>query len=354
MQITHAEVIPVELSLRQSVQVANQPPVERIMAIFIRLETQDGYNAWGCAVTESYQGEESFEDIMGACQAGASLAPDLHPTNIEYSLAQLAPVLGDSTAALCAFDLAFHDLLGLAAGMPLHRLLGGFRNRIQTSATVPVSSVAESVELARRRVALGFRMLKIKGGCDPGEDVARARAIQRAFPSITLRLDADGGYSVSDALEVSRALKGKIEMLEQPTAFDDDEALMNVTRQSPVPILADQSVRGPDSALTLAAGKYADGLSVKLSACGGLRCSRQVDSIARAAQLATMVNCVIEPALMSAAGLCFALSSPNVRYSDLDGYLDLVDDPTQPSFRLEEGWLIASEVPGLGCTVELG
>ena len=32
---------------------------------------------------------------------------------------------------------------------------------------------------------------------------------------------------------------------------------------------------------------------------------------------------------------------------------DLADDPSRPSFRFEEGWLIATEVPGLGCTVEL-
>jgi L-alanine-DL-glutamate epimerase-like enolase superfamily enzyme len=120
-----------------------------------------------------------------------------------------------------------------------------------------------------------------------------------------------------------------------------------------VPILADESVIGPTSALEVAAQRSADGLSVKLATCGGLRCARQVDTIARAAQMATMVGCVNEPALLTAAGLSFALSSPNVRYGDLDGYFDLVDDPTMPGFRLEDGCLVASEVPGLGCTVEL-
>jgi L-alanine-DL-glutamate epimerase-like enolase superfamily enzyme len=290
---------------------------------------------------------------MRACQAGADLAPDLHPTNIEYSLAELSRVIGEHPAALSAFDLAFHDLLGLAAGMPLYRLLGGFRNRVQTSATIAVSNVAESVELARGRVALGFRMLKIKGGCDPEEDVVRVRAIHRALPGLVLRLDADGGYSVQEALEVARALEGKIEILEQPTPFDDLEALGEVTRHSPVPVLADQSVRGPESALELAAARAADGMSIKIATCGGLGCARQIDAIARAARLATMVNCLIEPALMIAAGLSFALSSPNVRYSDLDGYLDLVDDPTQAGFHMEEGWLVASDVPGLGCRLDL-
>ena len=354
MQIANAEVIPVELPLRQRVHLANQSPIDFIRVVFVRLETQDGYNAWGCTVGEPSQGIERFEAIVRACQDGADLAPDLHPIDLEYSLAELSPLFEDYPEALCAFDLAFHDLLGLAAGMPLHRLLGGYRSRVQISATIPVCDVQESVEFAKKRIGQGFRMIKIKGGISPEDDVARVRAIHRALPGMVIRLDADGGYRVDEALEVGRALAGKLEMLEQPTAFDDFDALRIVTSQSPIPILADQSVSGPDSALMLTAGKYVNGLSVKIATCGGLRCSRLVDSIARAGRLATMVNCVIEPALMSAAGLSFALSSPNVRYSDLDGFLDLLDDPTEQSFQLAEGWLVASDIPGLGCTVDLG
>jgi L-alanine-DL-glutamate epimerase-like enolase superfamily enzyme len=117
--------------------------------------------------------------------------------------------------------------------------------------------------------------------------------------------------------------------------------------------LADESVTGPASALSVAARRCADGLSVKLATCGGLRCARQIDAIARAARMDTMVSCLNEPALLIAAGLCFALSSPNVRYSDLDGHLDLADDPTIAGFQLSDGELIASDVPGLGCTVDL-
>ena len=51
--------------------------------------------------------------------------------------------------------------------------------------------------------------------------------------------------------------------------------------------------------------------------------------------------------------LGLALSSPNVRYGDLDGHFDLTNDPTQPGFLFEDGWLVARDVPGLGCTVEL-
>jgi L-Ala-D/L-Glu epimerase len=353
MQITNVEVIPVELNLRLPYRTARHPEIDRVTVVFVRIETRKERVAWGCAAFDPTITGETLEQVVQACRACADRARDLNPLNIEYALDELAQLTEETPSALCAFDLAFHDLLGLAAGMPLHRLMGGYRNRIQTSITISILPVKESVELARDRARQGFRMLKIKGGLAPEEDVRRVRAIHDALPRFTLRLDADQGYTVQQALDVARALEGKLEMLEQPTPADDLDGLRQVTEHSPVPILADESVLGPASALEIAARRAADGLSIKMATCGGLRYARQVDTIARAARMATMVGCVHEPALLTAAGLSFALSSSNVHYGDLDGHFDLIGDPSVPGFLLEEGWLIATEVPGLGCTVDL-
>jgi len=354
MQITNVEVIPVDLRLRLPYRTAyHLEEVDSVTAVFVRVETQQGRNAWGCASFDPAITGETVESVTQACHACADRARDLNPLNTEHALSELAKLTEGTPSALCAFDLVFHDLLGLAADMPLHRLLGGYRRRIQTSITISVASVKESVELAQNRARQGFRIFKIKGGINPGQDVHRVRAIHDALPNVPLRLDAEQGYTVQQALDVARALDGKLEMLEQPTPADDLDALHDVSRRSPVPILADESVLQPPSALEVASRRAADGMSIKLAACGGLCCARQIDTIARTAQMATMVSCVIEPALLIAAGLCFALSSPNVRYGDLDGHFDLIDDPTVPGFRLEKGWLIATDVPGLGCTVGL-
>ena len=353
MQIIKADVTPVELTLSQPVRMAGYPEINQVSSVFVRLQTRSGRDAWGCAVMQPGYETHEFDEVITACQKGADIAPDLNPINIEYSLARLTQEIQNIPPAMCAFDLAFHDLLGVAAGLPLHRILGGYRNKIMTSATVFLGSVAESVEQAKVRARQGFRMLKIKGGLNPDLDVQRVQAVHRAFPDLTLRLDADGGYTVEQALDVSRALGNYLEMLEQPTPMIDLNGLRQVTRHSPVPVLADQSVRGPASALEIANHRYADGLSIKVASCGGLRCARQMDAIARVSHLTMMVSCVIEPALMIAAGLSFALSSPGIAYADLDGYLDISNDPTVPGFRMEDGWLVATDVPGLGCTVEL-
>lgn len=355
MLITHIKIIPVELNLRVPYQTAyHTSRVECVEAVFVRIETRrQGGVAWGCAAFDPAITGETLEHVTQVCRACADRAYDLNPLNIEFAMAELAALTQDSPSARCAFDIAFHDLLGLAAGLPLYRLLGGYRNRIQTSITISIADVQETVELAGQRASQGFRILKIKGGLDPEEDVRRVRAVADALPDLVLRLDADQGYTVQQALDVARALEGKLEMLEQPTPAADLDALHEVTLYSPIPILADESLTGPPSALEIASRRAAHGMSIKLATCGGLSCARQADAIARAAQISTMVGCLNEPALLIAAGLGLALSSPNVRYGDLDGHFDLANDPSRPGFRFEDGWLVASDEPGLGCGVDL-
>jgi L-alanine-DL-glutamate epimerase-like enolase superfamily enzyme len=353
MQIIRAEVIPVELKLRSPVRMVHLPDLTSVSVIFVRLITRKGQTAWGCNVSYPNLSGEKPAEILRVCQDCATLVPDLHPTNLEYSLGELDAASHGSPTVMGAFDLAFHDLLGLETGLPLYKLLGGYRNNMPTSATIPISPVNDTVSRAQELARKGFRLLKIKGGIDPDEDVERVQSVHRALPTLTLRLDADGGYSVRSALEVARALRNVLEMLEQPTSFDDLEGLRQVTRQSPIPIIADQSVHGPSSALELASRRCASGLAVKVASCGGLRCSRVVENVARAAQLSVMVGCVVEPALLISAGLALALSSSGVQYADLDGYLDLIDDPSLGGFTLEDGILKANEVPGLGAIVEL-
>jgi L-alanine-DL-glutamate epimerase-like enolase superfamily enzyme len=354
MQISHIEVTPVQIKLHTPFRSAALPePVTQVDAIFIRAEAVRDYGAaWGCTVLDPADATP-LEQVTRTCQACAAKLRDLNPLNTQFALAELSGLMNGLPAVRCAFDMLLHDLLGLWSGLPLYRLLGGYRDRIQTSITLGLDDVPATVEMAKKRAQDGFRILKLKGGLDPELDVRRIRAVRRALPRLTLRLDADQGYTVQSALDVARVLEGKLEFLEQPTPADDLLALRQVTENSPVPILADESLRGPASALEIANQRAAHGVSTKLASCGGLDCARQIDTIARAGHLSTMVGCLNEPALLIAAGLALALSSPNIRYGDLDGHFDLEDDPSIPGFTFTDGWLIATETPGLGCQVDL-
>ena len=353
MQISKVSVSPVELKLKVPFRSAyHREAVTSIPVVFVRAElVRQAESAWGCATFDPALSGLTLEQVTAACQACAERLPELSPLNTQFALSELSGLTQSIPSVRCAFDMLLYDLLGLWTGLPLYRLLGGFRERIQTSITISASGVEESVSMARARAGEGFRVIKLKGGLDPEVDVRRIKAVHDALPGLILRLDADQGYSLQEALDVARVLEGRLEFLEQPTAADDLQVLRQVTDLSPVPILADESLSGPESALQIVSLRAAHGVSTKLSTCGGLDCARQIDTIARAGGLSTMVGCLNEPALAIAAGLGFALSSPNVRYGDLDGHFDLLDDPTQASFQFKDGWLIAGERPGLGCGV---
>jgi L-alanine-DL-glutamate epimerase-like enolase superfamily enzyme len=354
MQISRIDVTPAGLALHTPFRSAEHPePFSQIAVVFVRAELVRDYgNAWGCAVLPPGR-EDELEGLTQVCRACADKLRDLNPLNTQYALAELSSLTVGYSAAQCAFDMLLYDMLGLWSGLPLYRLLGGYRDRIPTSITLGLDDVPATVEMAHKRAREGFRILKLKGGLDEEEDVRRVRAVRRALPDLTLRLDADQGYSVKAALEVARALNGKLEFLEQPTPAEDLSALRQVTENSPVPVLADESLRGPASALEIVNQRAANGISTKLASCGGLDCARQIDTLARAGHLDTMVGCLNEPALSISAGFAFALSSSNVRYGDLDGHFDLENDPSVPGFQFENGWLIATETPGLGCMVDI-
>jgi L-alanine-DL-glutamate epimerase-like enolase superfamily enzyme len=181
MQISHIEVTPAQLKLHTSFRsAAHREPVTQIEAVFIRAETVRDYgDAWGCTVLDP-SGKITLEQVVRACQDCAAKLRDLNPLNTQYAMAELSGLMHGLSAVRCAFDILLYDLLGLWSGLPLYRLLGGYRDRIQTSITLGLDDVPATVQMAQRRALDGFRILKLKGGIDPELDVRRVRAVRRA------------------------------------------------------------------------------------------------------------------------------------------------------------------------------
>jgi L-alanine-DL-glutamate epimerase-like enolase superfamily enzyme len=350
MKITRVEAWPVAMKLKEPYTIAYETIAETTN-VFLRIETNSGLTGMGCAAPDEVVTGETPSGTLRVLQNVVTpLVRGSDPLRRLSLITRLRRHLPQAPSARAAVDMALHDLLGKAAGLPLWRVLGGFRRSILTSITIGILGSDETVERAVDFVERGFRAIKIKGGRAFEEDAERVLKVREAVgPKIELRFDANQGYTVEEALSFVRLTKAAgVEILEQPTPRDEPDLLGRVVAGAAIAVMADESLMNLRDAFSLARRDFADMVNVKLMKVGGIDEALQINAVASSAHLEVMVGCMDESALSIAAGLHFALARPNVVYADLDGHFDLLDDPATGAVILRNGRLFPTGKNGLG------
>ena len=319
----------------------------------IRVETESGLIGRGCAAPDGHVTGETLEGNLDAL-AGA-LAPTLQrsgESTVEELLDQVAERAPRDPAARAAVDLALHDLWARQRGVSVQALLGGRGRGIPTSITIGILDVEETCAAAAEHLAEGFGILKLKGGRDPAEDIARIRALRRAYGSeIGIRLDANQGYSFDQARAVMTALADEIEFLEQPVDAGDLDGLAGLAAGGPVPVMADEPVLGLDEADEV----MRRGLRlvcVKLMKSGGLAAASRICDLALQHGARVMIGCMDELPISMAGAAHLALSHPAVAYADLDGHIGMLQRVATGGLEVRGGRVSVAATPGLGVQVD--
>ena len=189
MRITSVDAWSHAMDLAEPYSIANER-FEHAENVFLRLLTDTGPDGVGCAAPDfGVTGETAqtvlaaIDDVVRECLKGHD------PRRVLRVLDELEGPLAGQPAALAAVDMALHDLLSKLAGLPLFQLLGGYRDRIATSVTIGILDEAETVRRARDFVAQGFRALKLKGGLDVDDDIARVLAVRAAVGPADVVID---------------------------------------------------------------------------------------------------------------------------------------------------------------------
>ncbi len=349
MKITNVSFERLDLKLSDPYTIAYET-IDRTSNFILKVETDGKIVGYGCAAPDPVVTNETPINVADAIKD--IIIPYLigkDPFTYALLLFELKQLLGKKASTLAMVDLALFDLISKKAEVPLYKFLGGYRTHIATSITIGIMGLNETLAYADQFVKQGFTILKIKGGSNLEEDVAKMRVVHEKYPHIELRFDGNQGYSVKESVAFVKATAAiGIEIFEQPTKIEFEERLGEVTDLVSIPVMADESLKTLTDAFRLAQNERVDMVNIKLQKVGGIWVGMQINSVAKAAKLDAMVGCNDECGLGIAAGLHFALSRPNIVYADLDGHLDIIDDPYNAIFKLEKGILYPSEKSGLG------
>jgi o-succinylbenzoate synthase len=276
MRIERLETVPYALPFREP-YVTARGTLERRELLLVRLRAAGGPTGLGEAAPLALRGgptlEEIEDELRGRCAPlleGAKVTPINLPGLIAATRG-----LGVSAQALAAVDLALHDLAGKMEGEPVWRLLGAPRAvPVRCNATLVAGLPSAVASAAARWVEEGFGTLKLKVGM-PGDLDQVAAVRERVGPGPRLRIDANGAWSPTEAVErLGTMARHDLELVEQPT--QDLEDMARVRRAVRPPIAADESVVDADDAQRAVELAACDVATVKVAKSGGIAAALEV------------------------------------------------------------------------------
>src|SRR5918998_5502995 len=195
--ISTVEIIPVRLPLREPfvIAYATYPDVPTVL---VRVRTGDGSVGWGEATPDPNVTGETYHGTVETLRH--DLAPALlgrDARHREAAMHALDARVEAAPAAKAALDVALHDLVGRALGVPVWVLLGGrSKDALRISRVVSIKEPAAMARDAAKHVADGFRTVKLKvGSDDPLLDAQRITAVREAVgPDIGIKVDVNQGW----------------------------------------------------------------------------------------------------------------------------------------------------------------
>ena len=281
----------------------------------------------------------------------------MDPLDVEGIHRMMDRLLSGNTSAKAAVDIALYDIKGKLMGQPLYKVLGGSVNQIVTDMTVGIDTPEAMAAEARERVEKdGFTILKIKAGINPIEDIQALTLIRQAVgPNIRLRVDANQGYTVSDAVRTLKAFEELgVEAVEQCLPSWDLDGMRFVRSKVDLQVMLDESVHTPIDAAKACKIDAADIINIKLMKCGGLYPAEKINAIAEANHVQCMVGCMLETKVAIAAGVSLVAAKQNITEADCDSFMYAVDpEMGMPGgFAVNGGVYTLSDKPGLGIDID--
>ncbi|GLZ33746.1 mandelate racemase [Lentzea sp. NBRC 105346] len=339
-----------------SVAVRGKPSIRVLVKV-----SADGVHGWGEATPIPAWTYETTESILTTIDGYLAPAIIGHPVwdldgvsrifdrTINRGFSIGAPL------AKAAVDVALHDLLGRALGVPIGELWGQRRTEeIQLAWIVSGQTPDEVTDCVAEGLGAGYRAFKVKIGLhDEKTDLAVVTAVRTAAPEAPLWVDANQAYTADTAVRLARALHDLgVAAFEQPLPANDIAGQRRLRAVSPMPVALDESLRHPTDLATFVKLDAIDVAIAKVQRSGGLLLSRRLCQLAEDCGVRLMGSGLTDSDVGLAASLhlfgAFGISGP----VDLNGRQFIESPYATSTVHLDAGTARVPTGPGLGIEVD--
>ncbi|MBW3001683.1 hypothetical protein KY338_00815 [Candidatus Woesearchaeota archaeon] len=261
--------------------------------------------------------------------------------------------------ARSALECAYFDLLAKEKKIDFSELIATLldeeiktnRKDIQLIGNIGLVSKEETLEKIKKYADEGFKVIKIKIGKKVNEDIEKIKSVSEVFPTVKLRLDANEGYSIEDALIFCRFIKQNqinIEYLEQPIQRNNLDELARIRKETQVPILLDEDIYNKKNLLKAIEKNALDGFKSKLFKSGIFE-TIELAKIAKDNNIDFVWGNGVETQIGAFAELKLAQVIKQINpFCECIGPMKLKENITDKEFKIENGKVKATKEIGLG------
>ncbi len=356
MKITTVEAIPLAIPYRRPFAFASGK-VTGADHVLVRIITDDGLVGHGEAPPRPYTYGETAASIVAAVRdLFTPVLVGADPFARERIRADLARTVANN-AARGAIDVALWDLVGQACGQPVHVLLGHAADDVRVAHMIglgtPAEMAADAVEMSDE---YGVDAFKVKVGRDLGHDLVAVRELRRELgDAVELYADANRGWDADTAIVAARRLDDLgVTMLEEPNPADDVLGRRRIVRESPIPIVGDESTITLGGVARSLLDGDSQSISVKVARTG-FTDSAKIVGLCEGLGVTTMVGNQIDGMLgtVASTALGCGLRALARHPVEVTNHLLMTDDVLAEPPVIADGRASARQAPGLGVTIDL-
>lgn len=326
---------PFELKFRHTFTISRKS--KDVQPLLVAELKQDGLSGLGETADNAYY-NITVPGLVAAINEHRPFIEAYRLDTPEAFWEAMNPRLAGNMFALCALDLAAHDLYAKQQGKKLYEVwnLDPSHNPM-TDYTIGIDTVENMVKKLQE---FPWPIYKIKLGTK--EDITIITEL-RKHTSAVFRVDANCAWGVDETLHNAKAFRELgVEFIEQPMPAADWEGMRKVYADSALPIIADESCI-VESDVQRCHGHF-HGINIKLTKCGGITPARRMIMEAKKLGMKVMTGSMNESSVGTSA---VAHLLPYLDYTDMDGPLLLAEDVAD-GVKILNGEIIYADRNGTG------